>query len=215
MERKIGMKLEIEGIDYPVYIERKKNKNAYIRIKENHIIHMTVPFLYSDKKIMHILEENKKSIGRMLKKQEEKKEMEEGIWFLGKKYDYIETPLYEFEIYQNKIFAKNKKRVETYFKQKMQEIYMEHLTYWYQQFEEKIPYPKLKIRTMKTRWGVCNRRDNSVTLNTELLKYDLEKLDYVIIHELSHFRHFNHSKDFWCLVEKYCGDYKRIRKELR
>ena len=167
------MRLEIDGINYAVCVERKNNKNAYIRIKENQTIHITVPFLYSDKKIMHILEENKKSILRMLKKKDEKQLMEEGIWFLGKKYDYIETPLYEFEICNNKIFAKSEKEIEKYFIKKRKELYREHLDYWYHQFEEKIPYPKLKIRTMKTRWGVCNRRDNSITLNTELLKYDL------------------------------------------
>ena len=89
------------------------------------------------------------------------------------------------------------------------------VTHMYQVFEEKIPNPKLKFRKMKTRWGVCNRKENAITLNTDLLKYDLEKLDYVIIHELSHFVHFNHSKEFWLLVEKYCPYYKRIRKELR
>ena len=68
---------------------------------------------------------------------------------------------------------------------------------------------------MKTRWGVCNRRDNSVTLNSELIKYDLTKLDYVIVHELSHFIHFNHSKSFWNLVEKYSPNYKKIRKDLK
>ncbi len=209
------MKFEIEGELYPIEIIKKNNKNTYIRIKEGNTISITVPFLYSEKKALKILEENKKSIEKMIKKREAKKEMEEGIWFLGKKYDYIQTPLYEFEIYQNKIFAKNEKTVEKYFDQKRKEIYTEHLDYWYHQFEEKIPYPKLKIRTMKTRWGVCNKRDNSVTLNTELLKYDLEKLDYVIIHELSHFKHFNHSTDFWLLVEKYCPNYKQIRKELK
>lgn len=209
------MKFEIEGELYPIEIIKKNNKNTYIRIKEGNTISITVPFLYSEKKALKILEENKKSIEKMIKKREAKKEMEEGIWFLGKKYDYIQTSLYEFEIYQNKIFAKNEKTVEKYFDQKRKEIYTEHLDYWYHQFEEKIPYPKLKIRTMKTRWGVCNKRDNSVTLNTELLKYDLEKLDYVIIHELSHFKHFNHSTDFWLLVEKYCPNYKQIRKELK
>ena len=68
---------------------------------------------------------------------------------------------------------------------------------------------------MKTRWGVCNIRDNSVTLNTRLIEYDIEKLDYVIIHELSHFIHFNHSKSFWKQVEKYTPDYKQIRNELK
>ena len=54
-----------------------------------------------------------------------------------------------------------------------------------------------------------------VTLNTELIKYGYEQIDYVIIHELSHFVHFNHSKDFWSLVEKYKKNYKVNRKNLR
>ena len=72
----------------------------------------------------------------------------------------------------------------------------------------------LKIRQMKTRWGVCNRKDNSVTLNLELIKKDKSCLNYVIVHELSHFVHFNHTKEFWCTVEKYCPDYKSVRQEL-
>ncbi len=68
---------------------------------------------------------------------------------------------------------------------------------------------------MKTRWGVCNKKDIVITLNSELIRYDISKLDYVIIHELSHFIHFNHSKSFWNLVSKYCPNYKQIKKELK
>ena len=68
---------------------------------------------------------------------------------------------------------------------------------------------------MKTRWGVCNRKNITVTLNLELIKYDLNKVDYVIVHELSHFVHFNHSKNFWNTVSKYCPKYKQIKKELK
>ena len=82
-------------------------------------------------------------------------------------------------------------------------------------FEENIPYPNLKIRKMKTRWGVCNRKNNNVTLNSELIKYGYDQIDYVITHELSHFVHFNHSKDFWMTVSKYCPNYKKIRKSLK
>ena len=68
---------------------------------------------------------------------------------------------------------------------------------------------------MKTRWGVCNKRDTSITLNANLMKEKIECLDYVIVHELSHFVHFNHSKEFWNTVEKYCPYYKKIRKSLK
>ena len=56
---------------------------------------------------------------------------------------------------------------------------------------------------------------HSVTLNSELLKYKLEALDYVIVHELCHIIHFDHSKDFWNLVGKYYPEYKKIRKYLK
>ncbi len=209
------MKLEINGIDYPVVVERKNNKNAYIRIKEENIVYVTVPYLFSDKKVMKLLEENKKSIFKMIEKNKIKEEKNEGLWYLGKQYFPIFTPLYDLEFIGNKIYVESEKKLEKYINENRKRIFLEHLDKWYNLFEESIPYPTLKIRKMKTRWGVCNRRNNTVTLNSDLIKYDLDKLDYVIIHELSHFRHFNHSKEFWKLVEKYEPNYKKIRKELR
>ena len=97
----------------------------------------------------------------------------------------------------------------------MKQLFKERLDYNYHLFEEEIPYPILKIRTMKTRWCVFNKRDNSVTLNSNLLRETIDKLDYVIIHELSHFVYFDHSKNFWKLVSKYCPEYKTIRQEMK
>ena len=68
---------------------------------------------------------------------------------------------------------------------------------------------------MTSRWGVCNIRSHNVTLNYHLLKYDICCLDYVIVHELSHFIHPNHSSDFWNLVGKYYPKYKNARKMLK
>ena len=68
---------------------------------------------------------------------------------------------------------------------------------------------------MKTRWGVNNRGNNTITLNSELLKKDIDLLDYVIIHELCHFYEANHSPRFWAWVSKYYPDYKLARKRLR
>lgn len=68
---------------------------------------------------------------------------------------------------------------------------------------------------MKSRWGVCNRKNISITLNLELIKKEVKYIDYVIIHELSHFIEFNHSHRFWEYVNKYCDDYKKIRKEMK
>jgi len=115
----------------------------------------------------------------------------------------------------DKIYTKDEKAFNKYFTKYIKNIYSERLDYWYNIFEENIPYPNLKIRKMTSRWGVCNIKNHNVTLNLELSKYDISALDYVIVHELSHFIHHNHSKDFWLLVGKYYPNYKDIRKMLR
>ena len=67
---------------------------------------------------------------------------------------------------------------------------------------------------MVRKWGHCNKRDEIVTLNTELIKYNVDEIDYVIVHELCHFIHFDHSKSFWKSVEYYKPNYKDNRKVL-
>ena len=73
----------------------------------------------------------------------------------------------------------------------------------------------LKFRKMRTRWGVCNTSKKQITLNTELLKKEIDLIDYVIIHELCHFYESNHSKNFWNLVGQAYPNYKEARKRLR
>ena len=80
---------------------------------------------------------------------------------------------------------------------------------------EDLPKFKLRIRRMKTRWGVCNKSSMTVTLNTELIHKDVTLIDYVIIHELCHFKYMNHSESFWTEVEKYYPYYKLARKRLK
>ena len=68
---------------------------------------------------------------------------------------------------------------------------------------------------MTSRLGVRNIKNHNVNLNLELTKYDIESLNYVIVHELSHFIHPNQSKDFWLLVGKYYPNYKEVRRYLK
>ena len=68
---------------------------------------------------------------------------------------------------------------------------------------------------MTSRYELCNIKNHNVTLNYQLSKYDSSCLDYVIVHELSHFIHPNHSREFWFLVGKYYPKYKECRKMLK
>ena len=69
---------------------------------------------------------------------------------------------------------------------------------------------RITIRNQKTRWGSCSSKGN---VNFNYIPREL--MDYVIIHELSHRRHMNHSAEFWQEVEKYCKTYRECRKKLR
>lgn len=78
----------------------------------------------------------------------------------------------------------------------------------------KLDFQELKFRKMKSRWGSCNS-NKVITLNSELLKLKQELIDYVVVHELSHLVHMNHSKEFHDLVESFLPDSKIFRKELK
>lgn len=207
----------IDDIEYNVIIEKKNNKNLYIRVDKDLNIKVSAPFLYTKKMIMSILKDNEKSVIRMIKNQKKKNEnkKEERYNLLGNKlnvlYNDVKRPMFT----DNTLIVKDEKMLDSWFKKEAKKVFKYYLDEAYYVFDEDIPYPKLKIRSMKTRWGVCNKKDNSVTLNLELIKKDKKYLIYVIVHELSHFVHFDHSKAFWKTVNKYCPEYKLVRKELK
>ena len=75
-------------------------------------------------------------------------------------------------------------------------------------------YGSVALRNQKTRFGSCSFQNN-INLNINLMKYDFDCIDYVLIHELVHTKIKNHSEKFWLEVEKYCPDYKILRKRLK
>ena len=198
--------------EYPIEIIRKNNKNTYLRVKDGKII-VTTNYLTSLTTINKLIKNNTAFIDKALNKSNLKKE-DDSFNLFGNSYDII-YGFNDTEIDNNKIYTKDNKSLNKYLSKYIYNIYEERINYYYNLFEENIPIPNLKIRKMTSRWGVCNIKNHNVTLNLELSKYDIECLDYVIVHELSHFIHPNHSKEFWLLVGKYYPNYKDIRKYLR
>jgi len=76
-------------------------------------------------------------------------------------------------------------------------------------------YPTgVKITKAKKRFGSCNGK-NSLCFSCFLINYPDEAIDYVVVHELAHIRHHNHSKAFYDLIAKYMPDYKQREKLLK
>ena len=198
--------------EYPIEIIRKNNKNTYLRVKDGKII-VTTNYLTSLTTINKLIKNNTAFIDKALNKNYQKKE-DDSFKLFGNSYDII-YGFNDTEIDNNKIYTKDNKSLNKYLSKYIYNIYEERINYYYSLFEENIPIPNLKIRKMTSRWGVCNIKNHNVTLNLELSKYNIECLNYVIVHELSHFIHPNHSKEFWLLVGKYYPNYKDIRKYLR
>lgn len=206
----------LDGIDYEVDIIRKGNKNTYVRISDDLKIRVTTNYFVTKKDIKSLLDRNIEFLRNTIEKRNREILKNEEFFYLGKSYDIIEfSSITEVDIIDNKIYVSDKRNLDKWLKKEMIRIFEERLKYNYSLFTERIPYPGLKIRNMKTRWGVCNRKNLTVTLNSNLIRESIDKIDYVIIHELSHLVHFDHSAAFWETVSKYCPKYKQIRKELK
>lgn len=209
------MKAVIDNREREVIIDRKRsNKNTYLRVKEDYSIYVTTNYFTKEKDILKLIYDNEKSIIRMTNRIENKIKDNNKFMYLGKEYNLIYWNSKDILLGDNKLFLSKDTDIKKWLLKQAKVIFKEELDKYYNIFPIKIPYPSLTIRSMTTRWGVCNVKTKRVTLNLELIKKDIKYLDYVIVHELSHLIHANHSKDFWNLVGSIIPDYKKLRKEL-
>ena len=197
-----------------VILIRKKNKNIYFRCDDDFNLVVTANKWVSEREIEKLIIKNEKALTKMYNKVLQKKKKEEEFWYLGNKYQVI------FDINEEDInfsdfviTCKSEDYLNKFIKSKTKEIFLDEVSKMRQII--KTPDFSLKIRKMKTRWGVCNYKTPTVTLNSELIKYSRELIRYVIVHEFCHFYHHDHSKNFWHLVSTYYPNYKEARKELR
>lgn len=209
------MVIQLGMYEVPLEIIRKKNKNIYFRFNDEGILVVTCNRFVSEKELRNLIVQNEKSLLRMYEKYMKKMEKAKQFYYLGKPYTLVyDENVKEVEIKEDFIYARDSKKLEQWQKKECMKVFEERVNVLLRHFSN-LPLFTLKIRKMKTRWGVNNVTKRIITLNSELLRKDVDLIDYVIIHELCHFYEANHSSKFWYQVSLRYPDYKMARKRLR
>jgi len=176
-----------------------------------------------------MLEKNKTKLEKMLKSfyknKENSKSLEEKnqLLLFGKTIDIevVNSKQNIFMLKEDKLIVKISTNFTKEIKEQIrQKLYIEEsktkITPIFKEWENRMQLfsNNLKYRKTKSQWGSCSSKNN-ISLNTYLCLLPKELIEYVIIHELSHIKHKNHSKEFWNLVQEYQPNYKNLRKELK
>lgn len=90
--------------------------------------------------------------------------------------------------------------------------FQEKVAFWQKHMQ--VTVSRITIRNQKTRWGSCSSKGN-LNFNYRLYYMPEELMDYVVIHELAHRKHMNHSRYFWEEVGRYCPNYRAVVQQLR
>ncbi len=138
------------------------------------------------------------------------------IYYNGVGYDKVKINSgRSIEFCGDKILYSSEQQLNNWYRKETHHYFQRLLQNEYEKIKEKIAFPKLKVRKMKTRWGVCNRKNRTITLNLDLNRFEEAVIRYVILHELLHFIYPYHNQAFWLKVASYNPDYQAIRKKLK
>jgi len=209
--------MEVQLGEYNLTLEiiKKNNKNIYFRFKDEDTLYVTCNRFVSEREVRKLIKSNEKSLLKMYEKYKVKNDREKVFYYLGNPYTIVyDSQIKKINIDENMIYVKDEKMLNKWYKLECERVFAEEINKEIVNFKN-IPKFRLRIRKMKTRWGVNNVTNKIITLNSELLKKDVTLIDYVIVHELCHFYEANHSSRFWYQVGLRYPDYKEARKRLR
>lgn len=102
--------------------------------------------------------------------------------------------------------------VQRWYREQARRVIGERVEHFAKQYQ--VEYGKIRITSARTRWGSCTTKGN-LSFSWRLVMTPLPVIDYVVIHELAHTVHHNHSRQFWDLVERWLPDYREQKKQLR
>lgn len=150
------------------------------------------------------------------------------VYLLGKQYkiklvednknDIVINNKY-MELHIKNKYINDKKYIEKEYNKWLKKyslVIIQNIVLNYQETLKKydIKIPQIEIRQMKTSWGSCIPSKNKLTFNLKLIKTPICCIEYVVLHELIHFRHKNHSTNFCKFITIFMPDWKKRKKLL-
>ncbi|MFK4785581.1 M48 family metallopeptidase [Fusobacterium sp. MFO224] len=212
-----------------IIITRKNIKNLILKIKGDGNIYISSPIFLSDEHIYNFISKKERWIEKKLKETTKKSRFSSPsysnnceIFYLGNSYflnlklctkcnTYISNNSIVIETPKPDDTSLTKEIINSWYR-KQGKILFEKLLIKYLEITNK-KINKFNVKTLKSNWGSCNYNKKIINLNSELMKKDIRFIEYVILHEIAHLVHPNHSKAFYSYIENFMPDWKE-RKSL-
>ncbi|MEK4826671.1 SprT family zinc-dependent metalloprotease [Niallia sp. FSL W8-0951] len=181
-----------------------KSKGAWI-VKNVKTFEDVLPHKQSERE--YVNGESFRYLGKQYRLRVEKTEDEEMVkYFRGFIYLYVQNP----QSYQRK-----EKLMDGWYRGKAQKIFQESLDKMSLLMQKYgVEKPSLDLRLMKARWGSALIEKNTILLNTELIKAPKHCIDYVVLHELIHFKYNDHSDSFYNMLYTLMPDWEKRKTIL-
>lgn len=226
--------ISIPSLDETVTVrEHPRAKRLTLRLENDGKVSLTVPQRTPVETIRGFLRSKSRWIQRQRAKQAKQPwfgETEQKIWLFGnvleKKYHFhpdhpagVRLQPERKELLVNQLapdhhpsHEKTHNTVQRFLKQTASHYFHKRIPKYAKQMEVK--YEKIQFREQKTRWGSCSSR-GTLSLNWRLVHAPTEIIDYLIVHELAHIIHPNHSEAFWNTVATFDSNFQENRNWLK
>lgn len=190
----------LEAADITLQIQQKRVKNINFRLKPN-LLSVSIPLTINVEQIAQAID---KRVDWALSHHQQVLERYERKQQLAPISKVASQPLTLWGEAQPYTFNEHEKIA--YYRQHLSSVMPELFEKW--QPIVKAQAVETRIKKMHSRWGSCNTRARRIWLSVYLPAYPIQCTEYVIVHELCHLHHANHSLAFWQTVETAMPDYK-------
>ena len=208
--------------EYKISVKRSKRKTASIYIERDGSLSVLVPEKTTEQEVDDILKANEYKIHKYQAKREllnEKATKREPVngqsfLYLGRNY-YLQYSVESKEIeFKGRYFYApegSTARLSGLFKEFYRQRGYKFITPRVNKYAETmgLKIEEISIQELKTRWASCSDKKPKINFHWKVMMAPASVIDYLIVHELCHFKHKRHNADFWNLVDKYYPDYQK------